>query len=103
MAMRLLSIKAVAEETGTSEWMLRDLIASGDLPEIRPPNLRRIYIDRRDLDLALAAWKERRDGLTLLRLVASPVPILCWPRAWFRPVSTPWHRSITPTLVEIHR
>ena len=56
---RLLDIKAAASEYGISEWTLRDLIATGDLPVIRPPHLRRIWIDRADLEQALLAWKER--------------------------------------------
>lgn len=56
---RLISIKQAAAETGISEWTLRDLIASGDLPVIRPPKNRRVFIDRRDLDHCLEAWKER--------------------------------------------
>ena len=56
---RLLDIKTAAAEYGISEWTLRDLIAAGDLPVIRPPRLRRIWIDRNDLDRALLAWKER--------------------------------------------
>jgi excisionase family DNA binding protein len=59
MSTRLLSIKQAAAETGISEWTLRDLIATGDLPVIRPPKLRRVWIDRRDLDRALESWKER--------------------------------------------
>jgi hypothetical protein len=38
---------------------VRDLIASGDLPVVRPPRLRRVWIDRADLDRAIAEWKER--------------------------------------------
>ncbi len=56
---RLLDIKAAAAEYGISEWTLRDLIAAGDIPAIRPPRLRRIWLDRQDLDRALVAWKER--------------------------------------------
>ena len=41
---------------------LRDLIASGDLPAVRPPRLRRVWIDRADLDRAIADWKERGEG-----------------------------------------
>jgi len=55
---RLLDIKTAAREYGISEWTLRDLIAAGDLPSIRPPRLRRIWIDRQDLKRVLVAWKE---------------------------------------------
>jgi hypothetical protein len=57
-APRLLDIRAAAAEYGISEWTLRDLIAAGDLPAVRPPRLRRIWIDRHDLDRVLIAWKE---------------------------------------------
>jgi hypothetical protein len=56
---RLLSIKIAALEYGISEWTLRDLIAVGELCVLRPPRLRRIWIDCRDLEHALTVWKER--------------------------------------------
>jgi excisionase family DNA binding protein len=66
MAKRLSSIKEAADEWGMSEWTLRDLIASANLPAIRPPNKRRVLIHRRDLEHAIEAWKERGHGLTPL-------------------------------------
>jgi hypothetical protein len=56
---RLLDLKAAEVYSGISAWTLRDLIASGDLPAVRPPRLRRVWIDRADLDRAIAEWKER--------------------------------------------
>ena len=56
---RLLDLKAAEVYSGISAWTLRDLIASGDLPAVRPPRLRRVWIDRADLDRAIAGWKER--------------------------------------------
>lgn len=56
---RLLDLKAAEAYSGISAWTLRDLIASGDLPVVRPPRLRRVWIDRVDLDRAIAEWKER--------------------------------------------
>lgn len=56
---RLLDLKAAEIYSGISAWTLRDLIASGDLPAVRPPRLRRVWIDRADLDKAIADWKER--------------------------------------------
>lgn len=56
---RLLDLNAAEAYSGISAWTLRDLIASGDLPAVRPPRLRRVWIDRADLDRAIAAWKER--------------------------------------------
>ena len=56
---RLLDLKQAESYSGISAWTLRDLIASGDLPAVRPPRLRRVWIDRADLDKAIADWKER--------------------------------------------
>lgn len=56
---RLLDLKEAESYSGISAWTLRDLIASGDLPAVRPPRLRRVWIDRADLDKAIADWKER--------------------------------------------
>ncbi len=56
---RLLDLKAAEVYSGISAWTLRDLIASGELPAVRPPRLRRVWIDRADLDRAIAGWKER--------------------------------------------
>jgi excisionase family DNA binding protein len=58
---RLLDLKAAEIYSGISAWTLRDLIASGELPAVRPPRLRRVWIDRADLDKAIATWKERAD------------------------------------------
>jgi len=58
---RLLDLKAAEVYSGISAWTLRDLIASGELPVVRPPRLRRVWIDRADLDKAIAEWKERDD------------------------------------------
>ena len=62
LAGRLLDLKAAELYSGISAWTLRDLIASGDLPAVRPPRLRRVWIDRADLDRAIAQWKERSVG-----------------------------------------
>ncbi len=56
---RLLDLQAAEEYSGISAWTLRDLIASGDLPAVRPPRLRRVWIDKADLDRAITEWKER--------------------------------------------
>lgn len=54
---RLLGLKDAAAELGLSVWTLRDLIGSGRLKAVQPPGVRRIFIDRRDLDRAIEAWK----------------------------------------------
>jgi excisionase family DNA binding protein len=58
-ATRLLGLLQASEYTGISIWTLRDLIATGELPAVRPPNLRRVWIDRDELDAAIDRWKER--------------------------------------------
>jgi len=59
---RLLDLKAAEAYSGISAWTLRDLIASGELTVVRPPRLRRVWIDRADLDKAITEWKERSGG-----------------------------------------
>jgi len=54
---RLLSLKQAAAEFGVSVWTLRDLIGSGKLRAVQPPGIRRIWLDRRDLERAIEAWK----------------------------------------------
>ncbi len=59
---RLLDLNAAESYSGISAWTLRDLIASGDLPAVRPPRLRRVWIDRADLDRVIGEWKVRGEG-----------------------------------------
>ena len=40
-----------------SVWTLRDLIGSGSLRAVQPPGVRRILIDRKDLERAIESWK----------------------------------------------
>ena len=54
---RLVSLRAAAAEVGLSIWTIRDLIGAGKLPTVQPPGVRRIFIDRKDLDRAIEAWK----------------------------------------------
>ena len=56
---RLLDLHEAERYSGISAWTLRDLIPSGQLPAVRPPRLRRVWIDRADLDRAISAWKEQ--------------------------------------------
>jgi hypothetical protein len=55
---KLLTLQAIQAEYGIGTGALRDLIAAGSLPAVRPPHLRRIYVLRTDLDAAVAAWRE---------------------------------------------
>lgn len=54
---RLLSLRDAAAEMGMSPWTLRDLIGSGSIRAVQPPGVRRILIDRKDLERAIEAWK----------------------------------------------
>jgi excisionase family DNA binding protein len=54
---RLLSIKQAAKEFGLSVWTVRDLIGSGKLRAVQPPGIRRIWLDRRDMERAIESWK----------------------------------------------
>jgi excisionase family DNA binding protein len=58
-APRLLSVQDVADETGLSVWTVRDLIGGGALPRVELPGVRRVLVDRRDLERAIEAWKVR--------------------------------------------
>jgi hypothetical protein len=54
---RLLSIRHAEAETGLPAALLRDLIHRGVLKGIQPPGIRRMFIDRRDLETAIESWK----------------------------------------------
>ena len=58
--------------SGISAWTLRDLIASGGRPAVRPPGLRRVWIDRADLDRARRAAPTTVLTPAQVRAVASP-------------------------------
>lgn len=55
---KLLTLQAASVEYGITVASLRDLIAAGTLPAVRPPHLRRVYLLRSDLDHAIASWRE---------------------------------------------
>ena len=64
---RLLTLQQAAQYIGLSYWSTRDLVLSGDLPSVRMPcprahdgrNMRRILVDRQDLDTFIESHKER--------------------------------------------
>ena len=58
---RLLGAKAAAAHLGVPYTTLRDWTLRGHLPVVRVPDCRRWWFDRRDLDRAIEAWKERKD------------------------------------------
>ena len=55
---RLLGLATAEREYGISRWTWRDLIARGEIPAIRPPGLRRLFLDRHDIEAKLEQWKE---------------------------------------------
>ena len=55
---RLLDLATAEREFGISRWTWRDLIAKGAIPAIRPPGLRRLFLDRHDIEAKLEQWKE---------------------------------------------
>lgn len=61
---RLLSLKDAGLYLGVSDWTVRDLINNGTLRRVRVPlanhgELRKVLLDREDLDALIDAWKER--------------------------------------------
>lgn len=55
---KLLSLQQASLEYGFTVPTLRDLIAAGALPAVRPPHLRRVYLLRTDLEAAISSWRE---------------------------------------------
>lgn len=47
---RLLTLKAAGELLGLSTWALRERVWSGQIPVVRFPGGRKLYIDTRDLE-----------------------------------------------------
>lgn len=56
---RLLSAQTAATYLGVPYTSLRDWAMRGHIPVVRVPECRRMWFDRRDLDRAVEAWKER--------------------------------------------
>ena len=64
---RLLDLRAAATYTSLSYWTLRELVNKGMLPRVRVPlpgggEVRRLLVDRADLDRLLEAWKDTPEG-----------------------------------------
>ena len=56
---RLLSAPAAAQYTGWPYETLRLAAQKGLIPVVRFPGSRRMWFDKKDLDRAIEAWKER--------------------------------------------
>ena len=54
---KLISIKQAADEYGLPAALIRDLIHRGDLAAVQPPNIRRVFVVRADLERKLEAWR----------------------------------------------
>ncbi|NIM96663.1 MAG: helix-turn-helix domain-containing protein [candidate division Zixibacteria bacterium] len=56
---RLLPLKQAAEYIGLTTWGLRERIWSGQIPVVKFPGGRKIYIDIKDIEAFITANKER--------------------------------------------
>ena len=54
---RLVGLRQASAELGVPYGLLYRLVKAGALPAVQPPGVRRIYLDRRDLERALELWK----------------------------------------------
>jgi excisionase family DNA binding protein len=59
---RLLGLREAAAYLGVSYSTVYELIGAGDLPAVRPHRLRRIWVDRVDLDRWVERCKEGGTG-----------------------------------------
>ncbi len=62
-APRLLDVASLAEEYGPSKAFWREVIAKELLPVIRPPEFRRVLVERTAVERLLASWTEEADRL----------------------------------------
>ena len=60
-APRLLDVATLAEEFGPSRAFWREVVAKGLLPVIRPPEFRRVLVERAAVERLLASWTEDVD------------------------------------------
>lgn len=63
LAPRLLDVRRAAAYLGLGVWTVRDLVATGVLPRVIVPrrngnDLRKVLLDRQDLDGLIERWKE---------------------------------------------
>jgi hypothetical protein len=63
VAARLLDVRAAGIYLGVSGWTVRDLLHNGTLKRVLIPmpggrDMRRVLVDREDLDRLIAQWKD---------------------------------------------
>lgn len=56
---KLISVKQAESEYGLPAALIRDLIHRGDVVAVQPPNIRRLFVVRADLERKLATWTVR--------------------------------------------
>ena len=56
---KLITIKQAESEYGLPGSLIRDLIHRGDLAAVQPPNIRRVFLVRADLEQKLHLWRVR--------------------------------------------
>ena len=54
---KLITIKQAEREYGLPAALIRDLIHRGDLAAVHPPNIRRVFVVRADLDRKIELWR----------------------------------------------
>ncbi len=54
---RLISLRQAEREYGLPYALLLDLVKRGELPAVQPPQIRRIYLVRAELERKLQAWR----------------------------------------------
>jgi hypothetical protein len=54
---RLMSLRQAEAEYGIPYAQLLDLVKRGELAAVQPPNVRRIYVVRADLERKLELWR----------------------------------------------
>jgi excisionase family DNA binding protein len=56
-AKRLVGLRELSAELGIPYGTLYDLVKRGELPAVNLPGVRRILVDRKDLERAIEEWK----------------------------------------------
>ena len=59
MIPRLLPLKAAAEYLGLTTWAMRERVWSGDIPVVRFPGGRKMFVDTQDLEALIQDNKAR--------------------------------------------